>query len=173
MRKVKDVIGLPVIELKHGKQIAEAKDFFVDNEWIVQGMLLEEKHWFSSPQYIAWDDIVSVGEDAITISDEHAVQSLGDCKEMHFLMCGPSKIAGLPIMTVNGKQLGTIEDVYFAEESGKRIIGYEITNGFISDLQEGRKWLRVPEKVTMGEDAIIVPVHCDHDLEEIITSTNE
>ncbi|MOA67251.1 hypothetical protein D3C78_1943430 [compost metagenome] len=56
---------------------------------------------------------------------------------------------------------------------GRQIIGYEISEGFISDLKEGRKWLPMPEKVTIGEDAVIVPIHCIEEVDELFVSREE
>lgn len=39
-------------------------------------------------------------------------------------------------MSNEGKKLGLLEDVYFMEEVGT-IVGYELTDGFFSDITEG------------------------------------
>lgn len=173
MRKAKDIVGLPIIEIETGRQAGTAKDFLVDSSWMIQGVLLETKHWFSSPKYIAWDELISVGEDAITIPNEVAILQLKETSGLFCMMSGANKIMGLPMITINGHQLGIVEDVYFGEKMDKKIIGYELTDGFISDLQEGRKWLPAPNQITIGEKAIIVPVHCEHNLEKIVTTTDE
>ena len=66
----------------------------------------------------------------------------------------------LPVVTVHGEQLGRVSDVYFDDLQGTQIVGYELTDGFIADMMEGRKWLPAPRKlddVMLGEDVIIVP----------------
>lgn len=174
MLKAKDIMGLPVIEVTAGKQLGNVKDFLLDSkDWSLQGILLETKHWFSSPRYVECQDVISFGEDAITIKDEQCVKGFESSVEMNCLLNGNRKIKGLPVITVNGNQLGLVEDVYFGEELGKKIIGYELTDGFISDLTEGRFWLPAPEHITFGEDAIIVPLHSDQDLGEIDTLIKE
>lgn len=160
MRRAQDIMGLPVIEIESGKQVGTAKDFLIDREWNLQGVLLETKLWFGSPTYVAWDDIVAIGTDAVTVRDEQAVREWeADADTVPFLN-GTFKLKGLPVITVGGDQLGLVEDVYFGERLDKKIIGYELSGGFISDLKEGRKWLPSPESATIGEDAVIVPVSC-------------
>jgi uncharacterized protein YrrD len=73
------------------------------------------------------------------------------------LASGEHKLKGLPVITVNGRQLGFLEDVYFEEKLGRKIEGLEISDGFISDLKEGRKRLPAPDEATIGDDAVIVP----------------
>ena len=60
------------------------------------------------------------------------------------------------MLTVTGSELGRLENVYFLEEMGT-LIGYELTDGFLTDLKEGRKTLHPAERLTWGDDALIVP----------------
>ena len=77
------------------------------------------------------------------------------------------------MITVGGHELGMVEDVYLDQNWGKQIVGYELSEGFISDLKEGRKWLPMPDSATKGEDAIIVPGHCAQEVEELFVSKEE
>ncbi|TMV52764.1 photosystem reaction center subunit H [Paenibacillus mesophilus] len=160
MRRAQDIMGLPVIEIEAGKQVGTAKDFVIDRDWNIQGVLLDSKHWFASPRYIAWDDIVSIGTDAVTVKDEQVVRDYDDKADTVCLLDGSFKLKGLPVITVNGDHLGMVEDVYFGEQMDKKIVGYELSGGLISDLKEGRKWLPSSEAAKIGEDAVIVPVSC-------------
>lgn len=167
MRKAKDIIGMPVIEIAGGKQLGHVKDIAMDEEWRVTAVVVETKHWFSGPRIVCCDDIVSFGDDAVTVRDEACVEVIEASKDWRYLQSSDEKVKGKPVVTVNGSQLGVVEDVYFEENWGKKIVGYELTDGFISDLTDGRKWLPAPERITWGEDAIIVPLHSDADLEDI------
>ncbi|OXM86802.1 PRC-barrel domain-containing protein [Paenibacillus rigui] len=166
MKRARDVIGLPIISVKTGKQIGTAKDMELGEDWSIEAVLLETKHWFSTPGCILWKDIIALGEDAITVHDEDAVTQREEGAGHTSLINGDRKLKGLPVVTANGQQLGIVDDVYLDPNLGKKVIGYELTEGFISDLREGRKWLPLPESVTVGEDAIIVPMHCQDALED-------
>ncbi|TDF97688.1 PRC-barrel domain-containing protein [Paenibacillus piri] len=173
MRKARDVIGLPVICVQNGKQVGTVKDLLLGEEWHIIALLLDTKQWFSAASCIRWEDVIALGEDAITIETEEAISRLEDCLTYASVVDGERKVKGMPVLTVNGQQLGVIDDVYLDPNLGKNVIGYELTEGFISDLKEGRKWLPLPDSVTVGEDAIIVPVHCNESLEEIFVSKEE
>ncbi|MBD2865287.1 PRC-barrel domain-containing protein [Paenibacillus oceani] len=161
MRRAKDIMGLPVLDIEAGKQLGIAKDFLIDRDWNLQGVLLESKNWFASPRYIGWEDIVSIGTDAVTVKDEQAVRSMDDSgSEWVALLDGGFKLKGLPVITLDGENLGLVEDVYFGDKMDKKIVGYELSDGFISDIKEGRKWLPSPQSATIGEDAVMVPVGC-------------
>jgi uncharacterized protein YrrD len=173
LKRARDVIGLPILCVQSGKQVGTAKDLLLSGEWHIEALLLETKHWFSAPHCILWENVIALGEDAITIENEESICRLDDNRNYTSLLNGDRKVKGLPVMTVNGQQLGIVDDVYLDHELGKNVIGYELTEGFISDLKDGRKWLPLPETVTVGEDAIIVPVHCNESLEEILISKEE
>ncbi|WP_281888944.1 PRC-barrel domain-containing protein [Paenibacillus sp. YYML68] len=173
MKRIRDVIGLPVMNVQSGKQIGEIKDIVVDESWHVQSFVLTTGHWFQEATCIRADDALSLGEDALTVDRDDCVQPLAECKGWKLLVGGSHHVKGMPMMTVNGQQLGCVEDVYLDGDMGKQVIGYELTEGFISDLREGRKWLPMPEYVKIGEDALIVPVHASESLEEIFEPNQE
>lgn len=173
MRKAHDLIGLPVLTVDSGKQIGQVKDLLVGPDWNIRGIMLEVKNWFSSLRYIPWEGVVAAGEDAITIPNESVIREFEHVEECHAFLEGSRKIKGLPVITVGGHKLGVVEDVYLNQNWGKQIIGYELSEGFISDLKEGRRWLPMPELATKGEDAVIVPVHCAQEVEELFVSKEE
>jgi uncharacterized protein YrrD len=167
LRKAKDICGLPVIEVAGGRQLGTVKDILIDPQGNADGVLMETKMWFSSARWIPWEQVLAFGEDAVTISDEDAIAPLPDKTGYFYLQQESPKLAGLPIMTVNGQQLGIMEDVYFSAEMDKRILGFELSEGFLIDLKEGRKWLPAPRDATLGADVILVPVRCQEELEQL------
>ncbi|WML47425.1 PRC-barrel domain-containing protein [Neobacillus sp. PS3-34] len=58
-------------------------------------------------------------------------------------------------MTKRGNSVGLLKDVYFLEELGT-IVGYEYTDGFFSELSEGKRVINSVEPPAIGKDAIIV-----------------
>ncbi|MEI7025297.1 PRC-barrel domain-containing protein [Paenibacillus sp. y28] len=167
MRKAHDIIGLPIIEISGGTQLGIVKDLVIGERLALTHIVVETKQWFSSPKGIPEPHLLSVGPHAVTVQDEEAIMALELPAGSSMLLDGGSKLKGLPVMTVNGQRLGFLQDVYFEEIMGKPITGYELSDGFISDLTEGRKWLPAPGQITVGTDAIIVPLHSEQHLKEI------
>jgi uncharacterized protein YrrD len=157
LQRAHDIIGLPVISIDTGKRVGTVKDVLITFDWTLMGILLDPKRWFASPRLIAWEHLVSLGPDAVTIADEDVLQNMDEHVDAASLASGEHKLKGLPVITVNGRQLGFLEDVYFEEKLGRKIEGLEISDGFISDLKEGRKRLPAPDEATIGDDAVIVP----------------
>lgn len=173
VKRTRDVIGLPVICVQTGKQIGQVTDLLLNEDWQVQAFLLGAAYWFQEATCVVWEDIIALGEDAVTVEREDVIKPFEAKSTWQLLLGGSRRIKGLPLLTVNGQQLGVVEDVYLDAKLGKNVIGYELTEGFISDLKEGRKWLPMPDSVKVGEDALIVPVHASEALEEIFVPKEE
>lgn len=62
---------------------------------------------------------------------------------------------GRPVITTNGKQLGILEEVYFDEKQGN-IVGYELSDGFMNDVMDGRQLICQPDQFLFGQDAFVV-----------------
>ncbi len=157
MRKLQDVIGLPVLDICSGKQVGTVKDLYFNTSGELKGLSVEKNQAFLAKlHYLPFEQIGAIGDDAVTIS---SVTSLIPDKQAGYgFVSGSLSYKELPVITTNGHELGHIKDVYFLEEVGK-IIGYEISDGFISDITEGRRTIKAPQKVVLGEDAMIVPTN--------------
>jgi uncharacterized protein YrrD len=158
LRKTRDVIGLPVIVSETGKQIGTVRDLLFDGRQNLRGVLLERDGWVRRGRFIAVENIAAFGSDAVMIHSEEAVSPLGDEQRKWVgLLSGERKLRGRPVIMANGRELGWVEDVYFREELGT-LIGYELSDGFLADVRNGRKVLRPGTMhLTWGEDVIIAP----------------
>lgn len=167
------MIGLSVLEVEKGKQVGKVKDFLLTETWEIQGLELEGKRLFSSTvKTVLWNDVIAYGEDAVMIVNKQAVRQTEAVDIQHTFLNGNGKVRDLPVVTANGTRLGSVTDVYFDPKMGNTMIGLEISDGFISDLMEGRRWLRYSADMKIGQDAVIVPEHCEQHLEKIITLVN-
>ncbi|USG64068.1 PRC-barrel domain-containing protein [Brevibacillus ruminantium] len=159
MRKALDVIGMPVVSLETGEEIGIIRDILVDSgKWQVLGVLLSEQGWFQSGTYIPFDRIHAVGESCLTVSGIDAVTSLNHlaASDPAGILTGKLKLKGKAVISASGDQLGRLEDVYFSAD-WEKIVGYELSNGWLADVTEGRKRLSVPPSVIIGEENLIVP----------------
>lgn len=159
MRKAYELIGLPVLDNKTGKRFGRIRDLIIGDDWLAQGVLLDYKQWFSPARYVKWDEIAVFGDDAVMISGKASIQHYVPAEDHFFLIMGKRKVKGTPLVTKEGVHLGRVEDVYFSQKMDKRIVSYELSDGFLNDWREGRKQLPIPVGTERGEDVILVPVH--------------
>ncbi|MEK3882736.1 PRC-barrel domain-containing protein [Paenibacillus sp. PL2-23] len=174
MVKLQQLIGLPIIVIHSGKRVGTVKDAWFDEHWKLQGLIVEFAKWFAArTRVVSWNEVLSCGEDAVLISGEDAVVAMNRRKVRRAFYTGIVRLKEMPVVTVTGEQLGLLSDVYFYPLQGTQIVGYELTDGFVSDLMEGRKWLKAPsdpDLVLLGEDAIIVPAVSEAELEPVAAS---
>ncbi|MGO4528832.1 PRC-barrel domain-containing protein [Paenibacillus sp. 2TAF8] len=171
--KLQEMIGLAVFDVEDGKQVGKIQDFIVNDDWEIEGIELENKGLFTNHvKMVQWEDIVAYGEDAVMIRNQQAVRKTGADDIKYTYLLGRSKLKEMSVLTEEGLLLGRVSDVYFDQEMGNTIIGIEITDGFVSDLIEGRKWLPCTSDMSIGESAIMVPSLSEQRLENAIHSVN-
>jgi uncharacterized protein YrrD len=147
--------GLPVYEMQKGKKIGEVCDLNITNTGIVKGLILKKNGIFKKSQTIDIEDVSSFGWDGVMIDNDHVLKALTNTPE--YTLQHHQQLQGKVVMTTEGERLGILEDVYFMEELGT-IVGYEISDGFFSDVTEGKQVVKTSESPAIGEDAIIVKV---------------
>lgn len=130
----------------------------------MRGVQLDAKGLWRKGPFIPIEQILSIGEDALTVETDDMGSAI-DPSAFHSIIDGGDKLKGKPVITTHGVELGVVEDVYFREEMGT-IIGYELTDGFFSDVTQGRKVLPKKETFTVGTDAIVVPQEMESELQD-------
>ena len=157
MQKGKEVIGRKIVTLDGGERVDSVRDLIFDEQGNrVLALLVDEGGWFHAAKVIPFASVKSIGEDAVMIASADAVMSARDDATIAAAMESKSGLAGLNLLTSDGKELGRIADVFFDETSGQ-VVGYEATGGLFSDLSSGRTFVPAPESVTIGAEAAIVP----------------
>jgi uncharacterized protein YrrD len=147
--------GLPIFELKTGSKIGDVCDLNISNDGMVRGLLVKKGVFFKKTYVISVQNVSSFGFDGVMIEDREVLEPLTEHKEFTFE--NRDRLSGRIMMTNEGERLGMLEDVYFLEEVGT-IVGYELSDGFFSDIIEGKRVVRTDEPPAIGKDAIIVNV---------------
>lgn len=171
--KFQELIGLAVFDVDEGRQIGKISDVWVSGDWKIQALELEGKSLFSSSsKSVSWEDIVAYGEDAVMIRNQQAVRKTKADDIQYTYLMGKNKLKDMNVLTEDGVLLGKATDVYFDQEMGNTILGLEISDGFVADLLEGRKWLPLDEGMSIGKNAIMVPPMSEERLGKTIHSVN-
>ncbi len=147
MRRAREIVGLPVLDLKSGDSIGWVQDLVLDNDKEeVVGIILEGGHFFRSEKGIPRKAIVTVGKDALTVCSSTVEELKGTWW---------SKKVGNEVYTQGGDARGTIEDV-FLDDSAEKMVGFEVSDGFFADLLHGRGTILKPHVMIDGKDILIV-----------------
>ena len=147
MRRTREIVGLPVLNLKTGDRTGWVEDVIFDAEKdLVAGIILEGGNIFRAIKGIPRNAIAAVGKDAVTVQDVPLQEVQGTRW---------SKKVGNRVYTKGGDDQGTIEDV-FLDDAAEIIVGYEVSDGLFADLMHGRGSIMRQHVVTGGKDVLIV-----------------
>lgn len=154
--KANDVIGLKVITLETGKEVAKVQDVVYDpRDNMVKALVIDEGGWFSDAKVILFEDIKSIGEDAVIIESEEKVRTASEVSSrVANIAREEQNLTKTKIITEEGDELGSVSDIIFDSKTGK-VEEFEVSQG-AQNLASGKKTIRVNNIITVGEDATIV-----------------
>jgi len=156
MQKLRFVIGLPVLDTETGIQIGEIAEVIVDiKETLVCGFIIAGANWFASENIIAFEDLLSLGRDAVMVTNQNVVRQLNTLvmlNNKYYLR----DLFDKQIFTDSGQRLGVLTDIFFDSITGE-IKWYQVSDSIITDLLYGRMMMPLPQVQTIGEDKVIVP----------------
>jgi uncharacterized protein YrrD len=159
MRTGKSLLGVAVVGQADGIKLGNVRDLIFDHETDrVLALVLGERDLFGliDAQIVPWSQIHTVGKDVLFAQSAASKMRLHD-DEATRTATGAGRetiLSGTQILTTDGKHLGTLADMCIEETTG-RVLGYEVSGGFISDTLHGKKFLPAPPTLTVGQDAAI------------------
>ncbi|MBS4215545.1 MULTISPECIES: PRC-barrel domain-containing protein [Neobacillus] len=156
MRTFSLLKGQPVFETKRGTKIGEVCDLCISKNGTVNGLLIKKGVFFKQSCFLDIQKVSSFGWDGVMIEDATSLEKLKETPE--FTLNHQHSLEGMMMLSNSGQSLGMLKDVYFQEEVGT-IVGYEITDGFFSDITDGKQVIQSEKPLTVGKDAIIVDVN--------------
>lgn len=148
MRRMRDIIRLPVITDNSGERIGWVKDIvYNEKNNTVTGVILE-KDSLLSPELkkIARDDIISFGKDSLSVEKQSRKKVSGKCW---------SEKVGSKVYSGEGEIKGTVGDI-FVDNLVKNIVGYEISDGLLADLFNGREAIFEENILAESQDVIVI-----------------
>jgi uncharacterized protein YrrD len=148
--------GQPVFDQIKGSKIGEVCDLAMTKGGKVKGLLVKKGVLFKQIYFLAIENVASFGCDGVMINGENLMEKLKNDPEYTF--AHQHSLSGKMLVSKSGDTLGLLQDVYFQEELGT-IVGYEVTDGFFSDISEGNLVIQTETPPTIGLDAIIVDVN--------------
>lgn len=168
MRKGTDLIGKPIIAYDSGCKVGTVRDLiFSQNQSALVALLTEEPKWFGSGKIVLIDDIKAIGIDGILIDNAEFIQSADKVPAVQHVIEQQNVLRGTEIMTISGRNLGKMVDLYFNAKTGD-VEGYEVSGGVFSDAYTGRSFVPVNRTFHIGQDFAFVPDSVTEMMEEQI-----
>jgi uncharacterized protein YrrD len=166
MRKGKDIIGKPLVAYDSGEKVETVVDLIFDQyDNRLLGFLIDEGGWFSNAKVLPLNLVKAIGVDAIIIQSKEAIALATDYPDIHKILESNNILNGTRIMTTDGRDLGTLIDFYFDEQTGI-VEGYEASGGLFADAYSGRSFVPAPQTLKIGDDVAFVPAETAGLMEE-------
>jgi uncharacterized protein YrrD len=166
MLRGSDLIGRLVVSYDNGEKIERIQDLVFDRDSNrLLCFVVEESGWFRSARVIPFEHVQSIGVSAVIVPSRTSVLNASELPQIQELMRMNNVLQGTRIMTINGRDLGTIADLYFDRYTGK-VEGYEVSGGVFADAHSGRSYVPAPQAIKIGKHVAFVPVETVNLMEE-------
>jgi uncharacterized protein YrrD len=153
--KISDIIGLPIIITTNGEKIGIVQEILLNlSRGAITGFILDKGGFLRDKKIVDIKEIKNIGEGAIII-DKEDIKFENDLKSFDDSI-NFKEMMNKPVFTQSGKNLGIIGDIFVNENNG-HIIGFEVSEGIIHDILEGRGIIPLPRSTIYGKDTIVVP----------------
>jgi uncharacterized protein YrrD len=154
MKKGREFKHKPVIEVSNGTLLGYVQNLKIGLNQQLAGFIVSILTQPDSLYFLPLEKISQIGRDAILVRE-----GLIDCKLVENLKEKTANNNPGPwVMTANGVNLGTIEDIVIEEKDGS-IAGFEVSDGLVQDLLWGRKIIPANSVLTGGEEAVFIDNH--------------
>jgi uncharacterized protein YrrD len=155
LRKSQEVIGLTVTAKESGQQLGAVVDLLFNDTQQFVGCMLEHCGWWRHRQFLPAENMKQTGKDAIMVENAEILVPFTKKEEAYTcFLIGEKSLKGRPVMLESGTFLGLVQNVYFSIEMGT-LVGYELTNGLLNDLREGRKLFQAEDPVDWSKQMLI------------------
>jgi uncharacterized protein YrrD len=157
MRKGIDLIHKPVVTFDTGEIRGRIKDLIFDQDRnVLMAFLIEEGKFLSSAKVLPISSVQSIGTDAVITATKDNIISASTLPDIEAVLERNNILRGTHIMTVDGRDLGKMLDLYFDEKTGL-IEGYEVSGGLFADAYSGRSFVPAVETLKIGQHFAFVP----------------
>jgi uncharacterized protein YrrD len=157
MRKGSDLIGKLIVAYETGERIERVEDLIFDQSGNrVLGFVVDEGGWARKARVLPLREVQSIGVDAIVVPSKRSIVSVDQVPEMKEVLQRNKALRKTKLMTTDGREIGTLEDLYFDDKTGA-IEGYEVSGGLFAEKDSGRGFIPAPETLRVGENIAFVP----------------
>lgn len=153
MRKGRELLSLPVVENLTGEQLGEVKELIYDSrECNLIGFIVADGGWLRGAQVVLLPQVREITGTAVVVEDRSCIRDVSEIKE---LLAAGCDVKGYTLVTADGREMGIIRDLVISPDNGK-IQGYELSDGVIDDLLNGRTTVNVSGRVEIVDEQVIV-----------------
>lgn len=149
------LIGLPVVTVTGGEDVAEVRDVIYDpGKGHIVGLTLNKRGFLSGRlrEVLPAATIHAIGRDAVMITDQSSLTMPADAPEDVGRPDTDRNVMGDDVLTDAGESLGTVRDLVVLVGTAGEVVGYQIEKS-----GGGTGYLPLPAQLAVSGDALVVP----------------
>ena len=154
MKKTQKILGLPIISISDGMEVGKVKSIIINaDRGAIDYIVVDSGIQIFSARVIPTEDILGIGEYALTIENEDVITDISKIPSAIQLLQNDIRVKGTKVLTKKGSLIGEIGDIYVDENDGCKITGLE----FIADITQ--KQIRLIPRdsvITFGKNLTVV-----------------
>jgi uncharacterized protein YrrD len=152
-----EIRGRAVVNLDKGEKVGTCDDFYFDPQ-SHEVYALRVKTGLLSHHILPAAHISSVGQDAITIPNEEALQKRSEDKKIDSLPSAQSELS-FKVMSASGTLIGTVGNVllHINAPATLQVAGYELAGGLREKLGGHHASFAADQIMSYGTDVIVIP----------------
>ena len=117
MKKSVDILGLPVISITEGRELGMSKTLLIAApNRVVAAITIEDEDWYRGVKLIPYDNVIAVGEDAVTINNSENILTLDAAGDFETLLDDNIRVIGTKAITRSGVIQGTISEIFIGDD---------------------------------------------------------
>lgn len=154
MKKTQKILGLPIISISDGLEVGRVKSIIINAErGAIDYIVVDSGIQIFSARVIPTEDVLGIGEYALTIENEGAITDISRIPAAIQLLQNDIRVKGTKVLTRKGRLIGEIGDIYIDDNDGCKITGLE----FIADItQKQLKLIPRETVITFGKNLTVV-----------------
>ena len=117
MKKSVDILGLPVISITEGRELGMSKTLLIDApNRVVAAVTIEDEDWYRGVKLIPYDNVIAVGDDAVTVNHSENILTLDAAGDFETLLDDNIRVIGTKAITRTGVIQGTITEIFIGKD---------------------------------------------------------
>lgn len=154
MKKTQEILGLPIISISDGMEVGKVKSIIINaDKGAIDYIVVDSGIQILSAKIIPTDNILGVGEYALTIENDGSINDISKIPAAIDLLQKNIQVKGTKVLTKKGRLIGEIGDIYVDENECCKITGLE----YIADITQKRIRIIPRESVvTFGKNLVVV-----------------
>lgn len=155
--RARDVMGLPVVSVASGEDVAEVRDVVYDGEaHRLIGFTLNKRGRFAGrlKTVLAAGSVSAIGPDAVMVDAESAIDddAAGDADLRDLGTARP--VLGNRVLSADGSDLGEVVSVILSTGDAPCAVGYEVKTEGRSDTS----FVPISAQMALSGDNLVLPV---------------